>query len=280
MQAIKIAICGAGWLGLPLAKSLAAQGHQVVATKRAIHQANQINQHNLVGLPFTLGEDLDALHLSPLFNCHTLVLNIPASRKCEDLSLYKQQMQQLIASAKQKGISKLVFVSSTSVYGNQTGNIYEYSPLYPSTASAKVNAELESTAHQIFGDSACVLRLAGLVGEARHPVNYLSGKRQVLNANQCVNLIHQNDAVAAIKQIIEQDIFGFNLHLAAPAHPTRSEYYTWAAEQLEMEPPKFIEDPSDNIGKQINCQLTLEKLGLQLEFASPYKMLANTKLSN
>ncbi|STT07127.1 Nucleoside-diphosphate-sugar epimerase [Klebsiella michiganensis] len=59
---------------------------------------------------------------------------------------------------------RIIFTSSTSVYGNASGTLKENSPRNPQTASGRVLKELEDWLHNLPGTSVDILRLAGLVG--------------------------------------------------------------------------------------------------------------------
>jgi hypothetical protein len=78
--------------------------------------------------------------------------------------------------------------------------------------------------------------------------------------------------IRAIAQIIEKKIWGVTLHLAANEHPSREEYYRWAAVKLALPEPQFA--PSGPLtGKFIDASWTLQKLGLKLLYPSPFDML-------
>jgi hypothetical protein len=87
-------------------------------------------------------------------------------------------MQEIVDSALAYHIPRIIFTSSTSVYGDTHGTVKENSPRNPSTASGRVLKELEDWLHNLPGTSVDILRLAGLVGPARHPGRFLPGKRR------------------------------------------------------------------------------------------------------
>lgn len=267
---------GAGWLGLPLAQKLHSDGHTIVATKRSEQAAAELSTARFTGLSFTLGDNLGQPYLSSLFSSELLILNIPPGRKSFIPDSYIAQMMDIIQQAHKRGVKRILFISTSAVYGERSRVVYEYSMPEPETLSAKAHLKLEQFCQSLFGDQACILRLSGLVGNNRHPVNSLSGKTELSKGQRAVNLIHQEDVIRAIEKIIEAEVFGHILHLSCTTHPSRKDYYQWAARQLELPEPGFVplHDALDT-GKHINADLSLEKLGLTLNFPSPYDMLLN-----
>lgn len=269
---MRISICGAGWIGLPLAKIFTQSGHQVVATKRSEADANSLARFGINGLAMDLYSPLDTHSKSLLFDCDVLVINIPPGRKSFQPEVFYTAMCTLIDDAKGYGVKNLLFVSTSSVYGDVEGRVTESSPLSPSTASGKVHQDIERYVQEVFGEDASVLRLAGLIGDDRHPVKHLAGRKDIANGQQSVNLVHQTDVLEAIQCIVEKRIFGKRLHLCATEHPSRQEYYTWAAQQLSLPEPEFA-SPGSGKGKQLDCSETLNILGLELRYPSPCDML-------
>lgn len=273
---MQISIVGCGWLGLPLAKHLKDCGHKIVATKRSEEDAEQLSSLGFTGLSYELGDNLSKPYYSPLFKSDLLVLNIPPGRKNFVPEKYTSAMMDLVQQAKERGIKHVIFISTTAVYGEKSRTVYEYSETEPATLSAKAHLKIEQFCQTSFADNTCILRLSGLIGQVRHPIKTLSGRKDLANGQRSVNLIHQEDVIAAITNIIDKKTYGHTLHLSATEHPSRKEYYQWAARQLALEEPEFIplHDALDS-GKLINADLSIEKLGLTLKYPSPYDMIAS-----
>lgn len=272
---MQIGICGAGWLGQPLALHLKRQGHNIVATKRQRVDAESLSSKGIMGVPFNLADILSSKTLSRLFASQVICLNIAPGRKSFDPKKYVTDMCNFIDHAHKCGVKNLIFISTSAVYGEDTRIVYEYSSIAPVTESAKAHIAIERHLNQIYGKDACILRLSGLVGENRHPARTLAGKKVMENGQRKVNLIHQDDVMRAISAIIDKGTYGLTLHLAAPHHPSRQEYYQAAADILKLIPPEFapIKD-ANKVGKQINCDLTLEKLDISLSYPSPMDMIS------
>ena len=133
--------------------------------------------------------------------------------------------------------------------------------------------QIEQAIFEHLAQRACVIRLAGLVGKSRHPAKYLAGRKGLPNGQQAVNLVHQHDVINAIQQIIHLQLWGQTLHLCSAEHPSRKDYYCWAATKLGLALPEFITEEDSDSGKKIDARQSLEKLGLNLLYPSPFDML-------
>ncbi|MGJ8679176.1 SDR family oxidoreductase [Paraglaciecola sp.] len=275
---MQIAIIGCGWLGLPVAKHLKHSGHKIVATRRSTAGVAELNSHNLLGIEYTLGEPLDTTRLTPLFTSDILFLNIPVGRKSQACEDFLSNIETLLKFASHSNIQQVIFISTSSIYGDDTRIVTAKSAPNPVTESAKINLQIEKLVGRFFPQTSTILRLAGLVGNDRHPAKYLAGKSQLPNPNQVVNLVHQSDVVQAIDKIIADNIWGETFVLSATEHPTRKDYYTWAAERLELAAPNFIQQDSNanlgkRIGKRIDASDSIKTLGIKLKYPSPYDMI-------
>ena len=98
-----------------------------------------------------------------------------------------------------------------------------------------------------------VIRFGGLLGEDRHPTKFLAGKTNVENPDAPVNLIQREDCIGIIEKILNQveyDNWGATFNAVAPFHPTKKEYYTQKATDLNLALPKFAASNSI-VGKTI-----------------------------
>jgi pyoverdine/dityrosine biosynthesis protein Dit1 len=84
-------------------------------------------------------------------------------------------------------------------------------------------------------------------------VKFLAGKENLENPDAPINLIHQNDCINIIEEIILQSKWNEVFNAVAPFHPSRSEYYTQKAKELNLILPKFSTEKS-NIKKIISSE--------------------------
>ncbi|GAB2940765.1 SDR family oxidoreductase [Hafnia psychrotolerans] len=271
----KVAIVGLGWLGMPLAMALSSKGYQVVGSKTTpdgVEAARMcgIDCYPLVFLPQM---QCDAEDFEVLLNVDALIITLPARRTVEGSELYFQAVQQLVDSALAHNIGRIIFTSSTSVYGEGSGTMREDSRLCPVTPSGKVLAELENWFHRLPNTSVDVLRLAGLVGSDRHPGRFLAGKINVQGGHYGVNLVHQDDVIAAMILLLSLPKGGHTYNLCAPLHPEKQHFYPALARQLGLAEPHFAESHEGDIGgKLIDGNRICKELGFEYQHPDPELM--------
>ena len=270
---MQIAVVGCGWLGLPLAVSLQKNGHNIAATCRSEQKASELKKRGFNTQKYELGDELTHVHFEQLFKSNVLVLNIPVGRKNPTTEHFAKHMQALLKHATNKQVQNLIFISTTSVYGDNGDVVTEQSPTPAQTQSGQINLAVEVLAKHYFADRCTIIRPAGLVGKNRHPAHYLAGKTNLLNPDTRVNLVHQDDVIFAIQAVIKKNIWGQTLHLSALEHPTRAEYYTWAAQRLSLSAPKFVKGEGVAVGKKIDASESLQSLGISLKYPSPFDMI-------
>ena len=283
----KLVICGYGWLGRYLGKAMSAT-HTIIATTRSEEKALKISDKHIKGLVFSLGDDTTTL-CEALGNA-TLVLNIPPGRRNTQLDDFTDNMLTLIDNAVAARVARIIFISTTSVYGdNRTDVLNEHASTQPETASAKAHVAIEQHLLDLKPNDKVdvkIVRLAGLTGPDRHPVNSLSGRS--LNAgNKRINLVHIRDVVAALKTLIlaasskadssnsetsktdSTDLY----HLCSLQHPKRGEYYTQAANKKGIPAPTFSESDLPPTGKVIDAKASWDLLGIVPDYANPDDMI-------
>ncbi|MBT0585875.1 NAD(P)H-binding protein [Alteromonas oceanisediminis] len=271
----KMALIGCGWLGQAVAQRLIEKHIAVVGTTRSAQRANTLREQGIEPVILDVAA-LSAANTQALADSPCWMINIPPGRRRIDASVFTEQLCRLIDVAQAQDIQQIIFISTTSVYGEspytEVSEIKENAPTYPETGSAHAHVAIEQYLRETLPGRHCVLRLAGLVDDQRHPVTSLSGRSQISAPQKPVNLVHKVDVVNAVLAIQQKCIVDDVLHLSATDHPPRKAYYQWAADEKGLQRPDFIKDDKP-IGKVIDPQYTLQKLGLTLAYASPYDML-------
>lgn len=234
-----IGIIGCGWLGIPLGKTLKQKGHTVFGTRRSetgarLLSENGINAYKLEVLPNKIIGDLSFFD-----ELNTLILSLPPERK-KNAPFYDQKIKTLLNHIDNSSISRILFLSSTSVYGKNAGEFDENSLTNPDTESSKAlfKSERSLMNHNI---PSVIIRLGGLVGEDRNPIIQLQN-RKISNPDGCVNFIHQIDAVRGIMTLLEETKIDGIYNLVSPHHPQRKKYYTFMAKKLKLHKPEFQEE--------------------------------------
>ncbi len=136
-------------------------------------------------------------------------------------------------------VSRVLFVSSTSVYGDSAGTVTEATLPAPVTASGRQVLEAEKCFRDDPDLQTIVVRFGGLIGPGRHPVTHLAGKKGLRNGNAPVNLIHLDDCIHLVKTVIEGGHWGQVFNGVFPAHPAKCEYYPREALKRNLPPPHY-----------------------------------------
>lgn len=269
----KVAIVGLGWLGMPLAMSLTSRGWQVTGSKTTLDGVEAARMCGIDSVALRLEPEMvcDVDDLDALMNVDALVITLPARRSGDGEGFYLQAVQEIVDSALAHHIPRIIFTSSTSVYGDIEGTAKEQSERHPVTASGRVLKELEDWLHNLPGTQVDILRLAGLVGPGRHPGRFFAGKTAP-NGHHGVNLVHLEDVVNAITMLLQAPKGGHIYNICAPSHPARSQFYPVMARQLGLEPPQFRDASGEGQGKLIDGNRICRELGFEYQYPDPLVM--------
>jgi nucleoside-diphosphate-sugar epimerase len=278
MATAKLILCGCGWLGKYVAETLAPT-MPIIGTTRHPAKMDELTALGIRPLLFNLAQITGPLKDDSSTPCldacagNIVVLNIPPGRKQPIATDFAQQMIALITRLYALPIKQLIFISTTSVYGDTQGILTEQSPPAPMTPSALAHVAIENHIRALNFPHYSILRLAGLVGPDRHPAKSLAG-RVLSQGEQVVNLVYIDDVVSAIQKIIQGHGNQQTLHLCSQQHPQRGEYYTRAAQALGLVPPIFeqYEQMAPPRGKIIDPKTTLDTLDMELAYANPDDM--------
>ncbi|WP_421193310.1 NAD-dependent epimerase/dehydratase family protein [Aeromonas enteropelogenes] len=230
-----IGILGAGWLGLPLARALLAAGKPVEVTVSSAEKAARLQGEGIHAHPLTISADMPAADKKEPWPipCETLVICVPPS-KTDD---YPAAVARACALAKASGTRRVLFVSATSVWSAGQAEGDQPKPRH-ARGERMLAAELAVQAAGF--ECVMIVRPSGLYGPDRHPGRFLAGKTLEGGA-QAVNLVHLDDVVAACLLLLERGKDGDAYNLSAPVHPRREQFYPFAARQLGLPAPVFIE---------------------------------------
>lgn len=247
----QISLLGCGWLGLPLAKSLIAKGFSVKGSTTSQQKISILKDAGIEAFQIEIGENKISGNIdSFLENSEFVIVDIPPKLRGASSENFVQKIQNLISFIEKSSVEKVIFISSTSVYADDNSIITEDTKPNPDTESGKQLLEAESILKSNANFQTTVIRFAGLIGEDRHPIHFLAGRKNIENPNAPINLIHQKDCISIIENIINLECWNETFNAAAPFHPSRKEYYTKKALELNLELPEFNEEKI-SIGKTI-----------------------------
>lgn len=238
-----IGILGCGWLGLPLAKSFLEKGYLVHGTTTTKNKIQVLKKEGIVPFLLQLGTEQSVDILSQfLDNVSILIINVPPKLKSDANTNYFDRMVEVHQAIKKSKTQKVIFVSSTSVYGAVNGKITEETVPCPVTESAKQLIQSENLFKNNTAIATTIIRFGGLIGLNRHPIKYLSGKTGLKNGKQSVNLIHLEDCIGVIHYIVHNENWNIVVNGVYPHHPLKKDYYTKVAQELGLPLPLYDED--------------------------------------
>lgn len=237
----QISILGCGWLGLPLAKALIKKGFLAKGSTTSIEKISVLESAGIAPFIIRLEEEKISDSITDfLADSQILIIDIPPKLRGNSNENFVAKIATLIPFIENSTIDKVLFVSSTSVYGEDNELVTESTPLNPDSEGGRQLAIVESLLQKNNCFETTILRFGGLIGEDRNPVRFLSGRENIENPDAPINLIHQDDCIGIIEKIIELDSWNKTFNAVAPFHPTRKEYYTQKAADLNLALPKFV----------------------------------------
>lgn len=262
-----IALLGCGWLGLPLAKQLIATGYSVKGTTTTVAKMPVLQKAGIQPYCIALHENETTGNVTNfLEGSDTLIIDIPPGLRKDSSASFVAKMNTFLEFVNASRIKKVLFISSTSVYGATAGTLTESMPPNPKTESGKQLLEVESILQEHTNFKATIVRFGGLIGGDRHPARYLAGKNNLPSPNAPVNLIERDDCIGIMQKIITNGVWGYVFNAVADYHPTRKEYYTKKAKEMGLSTPLFNE--ADATGGKIIASENLREV-LNYSFVHP-----------
>ncbi len=235
-----IAVIGCGWLGLPIASDLAERGFKVIGTTTREERIPDIESHGIRGRVYRIGDPKPP-------QAEGYVINVPPSKTSDYVASLRATAEQLPPK------SNVLFISTTSVYTGKP-DIFPESQVVPGIASpADHNSTSKHSsipiadlimAEGVFWSGpkgrGTILRCGGLVGTGREPGRFLAGKIDVPDPDKLVSISPLDEVVYLVALIIATGDWGKLINAVERDRPTRRDFYTKAALDLGLEPPKFV----------------------------------------
>lgn len=243
-----ISILGCGWLGFPLAKAMIAKGFSINGSTTSTEKISILKDSGIN--PFLINISLNdsdspfgkstSREIEAFLNGSSiLIIDIPPKLRGTNTESFVDKIAFLIPFIEKSTIEKVLFISSTSVYGENNLLITEETKLNPETESGKQLLISEALLQGNSYFKTTILRFGGLIGEDRNPIKFLAGKVNIENPEAPINFIHLEDCMGIILKIIESNSWNETYNAVAPFHPSREEYYTLKARENNLPLPKF-----------------------------------------
>lgn len=256
-----VGILGVGWLGLPLAQAFIADDYIVKGSTTSFNKLEDLKVKGILPYHIKLSESHITGEIQDfLKDISYLIINVPPRLRGKGpKESYVKKMHLLHGEIQKTDIKHILFVSSTAVYGDAVGKVDEETIPKPSSESGMQLLASENIFRQNLALKTTILRFAGLIGPNRHPVTILSNKKNLVDGNAPVNLIHLNDCIFIIRKIISENQWGQILNGVHPEHPTKKEYYTEIAKNRGLKIPDYQIVKFKKYKKITSCKLLLTK---------------------
>lgn len=218
---MKISILGYGWLGQEVYSKLAQKNIEIKASVTTPEKKKRLKENGInaihVNLPYELKE------LKQLLDCQSLLVNFPPKIRTQD-KLFEKKIDALIESIKNSTVSNIIFISSTSVYGDNQGKVDEDTPPAPSSNSGKKLLWAENELLKM-NKNTLIVRPSGLIGKDRNPKNFFKSGI-IPNPNAPVNLVHLEDISSILCHLLTNDLkWPTYLTISYPTGLTKGQYY-------------------------------------------------------
>lgn len=156
--------------------------------------------------------------------------------------------------------ARLLFTSSTSVYGQRGGEwVSETSPADPASETARV---LRKTEELVLAHDGTVMRLAGIYGPGRSFIldQLLNGRAAIPAKDRYLNQVHRDDIATALFLLASKPAAGEIFNIADDAPMLRRDCYEWLARYLQKPLPPVADDSQPRKRGDSNKRVSNRKL--------------------
>jgi nucleoside-diphosphate-sugar epimerase len=214
----KLAVLGAGWLGLPFCKAAHALGWDVAFTQTEASAAFHHHYERWHSLVYQLGQPFPDSFLE---GAHRLVIALPPSLKGKtNHSL--APFEELAAWVGANVTCPVLILSSTGIYDGLQGLLSEENAPGPTLRAQHLFAIESAWAKHL--SNFTIFRLGGLIGPNRHPGKWAAEKLEVDRPEDSLQVLHLHDAVMALMTWLH-DPFPGTYNVVCDYRPNRLDFY-------------------------------------------------------
>ncbi len=233
---LRALIVGCGYVGLPLALRLRNEGHEVSVWVHSQATATDLARYDFRHI--FIGSVADETLWADVPADFDLAIHCASSGRGGVEAYEDVFLRGVPAMNRHLPLARRLFVSSTSVYGQNDGEIVtEEIPCYPGSATAKILAETETAA---LAQGTIIVRSSGIYGPGRGVLfeKFRRGEAVIEgDGTRWINMIHQRDLVAAITHLAQVGEPGQVYNATDDTPVTYNDFYTWSSSFLDKPMP-------------------------------------------
>lgn len=286
-------VIGCGYLGRRVAAAWLQAGHNVIALTRSTANAQELSR---LGVQPIVGDICESATLPEFPDVETLLFAVGFDRTSghSQHEVYVDGLKNVLNQVASR-CERFIYISSSSVYGQSAGEwVDETSPCEPVQSGGQCCLAAEALVREFFPavkpapapvpspqgegrrerNCANVLRLSGIYGPGR-----LLSRIESLRAGEplsgqgeaWLNLIHVDDAVAAVLACERRGQSGETYLISDDSPIRREEYYSQLARLVAAPLPVFADDQpakrgSGGLNKRCSNKKASAELGLTLAY--------------
>ncbi len=273
-----ISILGCGWLGLPFGRHLLTKGFRVKGSLTSKDRSGDLARAGIEPYQLVLQTQKAIVSDEHFFETDVLVIAIPPARDKTIETIFTAQIRQLVPYITKHQIARVLFISSTSVYNENDQRVKEEDALIPNKPSGRALLIVENLLQENPAFKTTVIRFGGLIGKDRNPARFLLRKKETLSGMKPVNLIHQDDCISILTQIIRDDVWGETFNASCPEHPTRKAFYTKASEVSGLPCPAMNETAASY--KLVDSNKLIQKIKYSFKYKNPLDYLSQLDIES
>lgn len=275
---MRVLIVGCGYVGLALGEELVRQGHTVSGLSRSRRREAELKAGGIAPLvaDITLPESFCSLVLG--YDWVVYCVSASGGGAREYAQVYLEGTRHLLKWLSAAPPAKLVYTSSTSVFGQTDGStVDETSPTVPEAATGKILLESEAALLQgasKTGFPAVVLRVAGIYGPGRTYWldQFRSGAARLEGGGgRIVNMIHRDDVVGAIIAVLTHSRPGPVYNAVDNEPVTQLTLFQWLSARLSRPVPAEVAGELSRLRKRGVTNKTVSNRRLKAELGYRFK---------
>ncbi|SDM10589.1 Nucleoside-diphosphate-sugar epimerase [Halogranum gelatinilyticum] len=238
---MRVGILGCGYVGLELGRQLTDAGHDVVGVRRSDEGLAAIEDAGFEAVRADVTEP-DSLDAVP--DVDWLVFAASSGGRGADAAqrVFVDGLTTAIEgfASRENPPERLVYTSSTGVYGDHGGDfVDESTPLEPTTDKTRVLVEAERVAREVAADhgiEGTVARFAGLYGPDRYRLSrYIDGPV----TEGYLNMVHREDAAGAVAYLLTEDLARGEVVMVVDDEPVdKWAFADWLADECGVPEPE------------------------------------------